>query len=498
MIMAGKRWTLTAICLATFMLLLDITIVQVALPSIQHDLHASLTGLQWVVDAYALPLCALVISFGTIADKWGRRRMFIYGLVVFTAASVACAVAPTLEALAVSRAIQGVGGAAMFATALALIGQEFEGAARGTAIAAWGSTVGAAVAAGPLVGGLLIRAADWPWIFYVNVPVGVIAVVLTLRHVSEGTEADPRPLDVPGLLTLSLGLLALIEGLLRGATDGWTERYVLASLIAAVVLLTAFVLLQRRDGAMIPRTLYRSRPFNGLSFATFAIGAGMFAMFLYITVYLQNVLGLTPLQAGVRMLSVTSLVFAVPLITRRLGWPVVSGPMVGTGLAFVAVGLLLMTLAGTGTSWQPITPGLVVAGIGIGLANPAIAATALAVVPRNRSGLAAGVSNTSRLAGLATGIAALGALFQIRINQILPSGSHDAGALVAAGRLHDAARTVPLTTANHAFDAGFHLILVTGAVTLAIGSLAAFVFVRRSAVGESAPSAPAVAETAGR
>jgi len=490
--MGEKRWTLTAICLATFMLLLDITIVQVALPSIQQDLHASITGLQWVVDAYALPLSAVIVTLGILADKYGRRLIFLSGVVLFTIASAVCGLAPNLGTLAAGRVVQGLGGAAMFATALALIGQEFQGAERGRAIAAWGSTIGGGVAAGPLIGGLLIKAASWPWIFYVNVPVGIFCVYLTLKYVAEGREPNPRKLDVPGLVTLSGGLALLTEGLLRGESNGWGGTFVRGSLVGGVVLLAVFVFLQRRPAAMFDRTLFRSKPFDGLTFATFALGSGMFAMFLFITLYLQNVLGYSPLQAGLRTLPVTAQVFIIPLIARRVGVPTVSGVVVGAGLAVTAGGLALMTLADSTTSWLYLLPGLLLTGFGIGLANPAIAATALAVVPPTRTGLAAGVSNTARIAGVAMGTAALGAILQAGVKHDLPGTTHKTTTEIASGQLH-ASPHVTVAAAGDAFSTGFHWILVVGAIWVGLGALACFIFVGRFGRPQSAAAPQAAA-----
>jgi EmrB/QacA subfamily drug resistance transporter len=488
--MENKRWTLVAICTATFMLLLDITIVQVALPQIQDDLHVSISGLQWVVDAYALPLAALIVSLGILADRWGRKLVFLSGVTVFTIASAICGLAPNLATLSAGRALQGVGGAGMFATALALIGQEFQGAERGRAIAAWGSSVGGGVAAGPLIGGLLIKAADWPWIFYVNLPVGAFCVALTIRHVAESRDPNPRRLDLPSLVTLSGGLLAVTAGMLRSESHSWSSSAVLAPIIAGVVLLAVFVVLQRRPDALFDRTLFRSKPFDGLSFATFTLGSGMFAMFLFLTIYLQNVLDYSPLQGGLRMLPVTAQVFIIPFVMRRIGISPVDGYVVGTGLAIVAAGLALMTLANESTSWLYLLPGLLLCGLGIGIANPSIAATALAVVPPTRSGLAAGVSNTMRLAGVAVGTAALGAILQAGVKHTLHGASHVTAATVSAGQIH-AVKAVSVSTAGHAFSVGLHWIFVVSAVWIALGSLACFVYVGR--MRQAATPAPQAA-----
>src|SRR4051794_9878536 len=239
--MERKWWSLLAVCLATFMLLLDITVVNVALPDIQKELNTDLTGLQWVVDAYTLLLSAFTLTMGTLADRFGRRRLFVMGVGLFTLASLLCGLATSATFLHLARGLQGIGGAAMFATSLALIAQEFQGRERGTAIAAWGATIGGAVAVGPLVGGALTQGLGWEWIFFVNVPIGIGAIVLTTTKLANLKAPDPSPIDWAGLATFSLGLFGLIFGLIRGNAEGWSSPQILASLIAAVVLLVAFV-----------------------------------------------------------------------------------------------------------------------------------------------------------------------------------------------------------------------------------------------------------------
>jgi EmrB/QacA subfamily drug resistance transporter len=480
-------WTLVAVCGATFMLLVDITIVQVALPTMQRSLHASFNDLQWVISAYALSLAALILTQGALADLFGRKRIFMIGLTVFTLASLACGLSRTPSALIASRALQGVGGAAMFATSLALIGQDFQGSARSAAIAVWGATVGGAVAIGPLVGGALTSAFGWQWIFYVNVPVGALTLLVSLRMVNISDPGAKR-LDWSGLLTFSGGLFLLVLGLTRGNDDGWSSRKILATLSAAAVLLVTFVIVElRQERPMFDLSLFRKPAFTGVSIATFGIGAGMFALLPYITLYLQNDLGLSPLQGGERLLPLTTLSFVVPLASRPLTERVPAGLALTVGLAISAVGIWLFTGLTVGSSWNALLPGLLVGGVGIGLANPAIAKIALGVVPPQRAGMASGINNTFRIGGVATGVAALGAIFQHRIQTTLHTlVGHQAPALartVAAGGTQAAAKVsggqpVVVDAARHAFVNGMNGVIMVGAVTALVGAAFA-VLVRR-------------------
>jgi EmrB/QacA subfamily drug resistance transporter len=493
--MAKSRWTLAAVCLATFMLLLDITIVQVALPSIGRDFHQQLSGLQWILDCYVLPLAALIVTFGTIADRIGRRRVFLAGLVTFTAASLACGIAPTVLGLDVARAVQGLGGAGMFATTLALIGQEFSGAARARAVVIWGSTVGAAVAMGPLVGGLLADTIGWRWIFLVNLPVGIAAVALTLRHVGDGRVPRPRRVDVAGAVTLTAGLALVTAGLLRGSATNWATSGPVVALAAGVLVLLGWCVLQRRPQAMVDRTLFRNRGFVGVTVATLCLGAGMFAMLLYLTIYLQDALGASPLRGGVELLPFAVPVFVVPLVARRLAVPMVSGRTLATALAAVTCGLALLLLGGATSSWTSLLPGLVVAGVGVGLANPSIAAIALAAVEPARAGLASGVSNACRIAGITIGVAGLGAVQRQVLVSAIAAGPHRGTLvdLIASGQLRAAAHLSSAGAVNAAYTHGLHVTFVVGALALAVGTVAAVALIpRMKVVTEQAPLPSAV------
>jgi len=305
--MHPKWWTLIAVCVATFMLLLDITIVNVALPDIERELEASFAELQWVVDAYALTLAALMLTAGSAADLFGRRRVFAVGLALFSAASLLCGLAPSAVTLDLARGLQGVGGAVMFATSLALLAQEFHGRERGTAFGAWGATIGAAVAVGPLVGGALTEGLGWEWIFYVNVPIGIAAVALTLARVPESRDPDARGVDWAGVITFSAALFLLVFALIRGNDEGWGSALIVAMLAGAAVLLVAFFFLEaRQERPMLDLRLFRKPTFAGASVAAFALSASMFAMFLYLTLYIQNVLGYSPFEAGLRFPSRSS------------------------------------------------------------------------------------------------------------------------------------------------------------------------------------------------
>lgn len=476
-----RWWTLIAVCGATFMLLVDVTIVQVALPTIQRHLGASFSDLQWVIDAYALSLATLVLTWGSVADRFGRKRVFVGGLLVFTVASLLCGVATTPAFLISSRALQGVGGAAMFATGLALIGQDFRGPELGKAIAAWGATVGGAVAIGPLLGGALTDGLGWRWIFFVNIPIGIVTVWLSVTKMVNVRDPGATRLDVAGVVSFSTSMFLLVFALIRGDADGWTSTTIVSLLSTAVVILLLFLVVElRQERPMFDLSLFRKPSFTAGSFATFAIGAGMFAMIPYLTLYLQNDLGYSPLGGGLRLLPATVLIFVVPLVTRSLVARIPPGAVFGVGMAITAGGLAAMRALSVDSGWTVLIPGLILTGLGIGLANPAIARVALGVVPPQRSGMASGISNTFRVAGLATGVAALGAVFESRITTSLrpdyPTLAPRLGSAVASGGVRAARQTLPghpavVAAAHRAFVSGLDVILVIGAIVVIAGAL---------------------------
>jgi EmrB/QacA subfamily drug resistance transporter len=480
----GSRWTLVAVCVTTFMLLLDITVVVVALPSIQRRLHAGLTGLEWVVDAYALTLAALILTAGALADRFGRRLLFIFGVVFFTGASLVCGFAWSIAALDIARAVQGIGGAALFATALALIGHEYRGPQLRGAIAIWGATIGAAVASGPLVGGILTDTLGWRWVFFVNVPVGAFALFVALTRMQESRDEGAVRADVWGLLTWSAALFLIVFGLLRGNSSGWTSALILGCLIGGGLLLVVFVFVELvQERPMLDITLFQRPAFLGVSIATFCIGAGMFALFPYLSIYLQDVLGYSPLGAGVRFLPLTAFVFAVPLLTRRFASGVSLRVLLSAGMALVAVALFLMHGITVSSQWTALLAGLVVAGVGIGLANPAIAAAALRVVDPERTGMASGINNAFRLGGVAVGVAALGAVLERRAASSLasslgPHGHALAQAVASTGLRAAGGRPTVVHAAALAFVSGLNAVLLVGCVVVAVGAAAAAALMR--------------------
>jgi EmrB/QacA subfamily drug resistance transporter len=464
--MRTQRWTLAVVCAATAMLMLDIAVVNTALSRIAADLNTGLSGLQWVVDAYTLALASVVLTAGSLADRLGRRRLFTIGLGIFTAASAVCAAAGDITVLNGARAVQGIGAAIMFAVSLALLANAYpDPRGRAGALAAYGATIGGAFAIGPLVGGALTSGLDWRWIFLINIPIGLACIAATRAYVAESRDPSAHGIDWGGQITLTGGLFLLVLALLRGNEDGWTSAFILGSLAGAVALLAAFVAVEARvRQPMLPLHLFRNRSFTGAQIAAFAISASFFAIFLYTTLYLQQIVGLSAIEAGLVYLPGTITMLVVSGATSSLGARVSARAMIAGGLALVAVGMALFTLAGVESAWTIVLPGEMVALIGTGLFNPALTAVALGTVPPEQSGVAAGVNDTFRQAGIAVGVAALGALIP-------------AEAALGGGSPAD-------------YVSGLHDALWAGAALAAVGAVAAWMLIsRRYAAAAPAPAA---------
>jgi EmrB/QacA subfamily drug resistance transporter len=516
--MERKWWTLMAVSVATFMLLLDITVVNVALPSIREDLGASFTDLQWVVDAYALSLAALVLTAGSLADRLGRRRVFGAGLAIFSGASLLCALAPDPTFLNVARAVQGVGGAVMFAVSLALVAQEFPaGRERGMAMGIYGATIGVAAAIGPLVGGALTDSLGWESIFYLNVPIGLAAMWITYLKVAESRDPNATRIDLPGVATFSAALFLLVLALVRGNDEGWGSTLIVSLFTGAGVLLAAFVAIERTVAEpMLPLGLFRRRAFTGVQLAAFAISASLFALFLYLTLYLQNYLGLSPFDAGLRFLPATIAAFVAAAIGGVLLSRVQARLMLCVGLAGVGGGLLLMGGIDVGSEWTTLLGGFLVAGAASGLVNTVVADVAVSVVPKEQSGMAAGIMDTFRQVGVAVGIAVWGAIFVGRgadkVSELVAGTPAASGgrprALVEAassGTLDQALSGVPpqarapiAHAAREGFLAGLNDVLMLGGIVGIAGAVLALWLVRENEIEReaAAPAQPADGEPA--
>ncbi len=458
-------WTLVTVCVGTFMLLLDVTIVNVALPKIQAGLGSSFTDLQ-------------------------------IGVVLFSAASLLCGVAQSPLMLDLSRGAQGIGGAMMFASSLALLGHAYRGRDRGVAFGVWGAVTGAAVSVGPIVGGALTDGLSWRWIFLVNVPIGVVALVLTLSKVDESRDPRGARLDIPGFVTFTAALGTLVFGLIESSPKGWGSGLVEGCLIASVVLIAVFLAVERRSSApMLDLSLFGRRAFNGASIVAFALSGSIFAMLLYLTLYLQDILGLSPLGAGLRLVTLSGGILITSFVAGRLTTVVPVRLLMGAGLALVGLSLLLMRGLTVTSHWTHLLPALLVGGVGVGLINPPLASTAIAVVPPRRAGMGSGINSTFRQVGIATGIAALGSIFTSEVRTHVSSGLHAAhlggsrtiATAISSGQTHQAivhfppqARGIVGEVARASFVAGLNEILLVAAVLALAGAIAALLLIRSS------------------
>jgi EmrB/QacA subfamily drug resistance transporter len=498
-----KWWTLLVVCAATFMLLLDVTIVIVALPEIQRGLHASFSDVQWVIDAYALTLASLLLTAGTLADRYGRRLLFIIGLSIFTLGSLLCGFAQSPLMLTLSRMAQGVGGAILFATSLALLAHSFRGKDRGVAFGVWGAITGVAVALGPVLGGVITTGISWRAIFLVNIPIGVIAIIITVWKVEESRTPQASRPDWAGFAVLTVGLVSLVYGLIRASETTWGNIGVIICLAVAVVLFITFVILEQRVAhPMFDLSLFRVPTFTGGLCAAFAMNGSLYAVLLYIVLYLQNDLGYSALGTGARLLVLSGGTLVAATIAGRLSSHMPVRWLIGPGLALVGIGLLLMSGISATTSWTHLIWGFVLAGVGSGLVNPPLASTAVGVVTPDRSGMASGVNTTFRQIGIAVGIAVYATIFSTalenglrhslsRISSSTPSSTavvfnlNHVVTLVKEGEATQVIKGTPPALREqvvHALQSSFtgalnDLFVISGILAL-VGALFAVVFIR--------------------
>jgi EmrB/QacA subfamily drug resistance transporter len=492
----NKWWTLVAVCLGTFMLLLDVTIINVALPDIETALHASFSDLQWVVDAYALTLAALLLTAGSLADMYGRRKLYVVGLIVFTLASLLCGIASSTLELQLFRALQGVGGAVMFAVSLALLADAFRGKDRGVAFGVWGAITGLAVAIGPLLGGVLTTELSWRWIFFVNLPIGIAAVGIALTKVAESRSPQAQRPDWIGFGLFTVALASLVYGLIESNEESFGSVRVLGCLIAAVILLAAFLVAESRSKQpMFDLMLFRLPTFSGGALAAFGVSSSIFAMLLYLVLYVQDILGFDALQTGVRLLVLSGGILATSTVAGRLTTRVPVKFLISPGLLLVGIGLLLMRGLDANTAWTHLIPGLILSGAGVGLVTPALASTAVGVVQPQQAGMASGINATFRQVGVATGIALLGTLFSSQIKSYVtghlatvPGASGHGSQIATAVQSGDVAKVLAQLPASArgsvseiakgAFTSGLNEIFLVAAIIALVSAVITFFSIR--------------------
>jgi EmrB/QacA subfamily drug resistance transporter len=438
-----KWWTLAAVAFGLFMIMLDNTVVNVALPSIQRDFQTDLSELEWVVNGYALTFGVLMLTGGKLADLLGRRFMFIVGLAIFTLASLACGLATSEEFLIGARVVQGIGSALMNPATLSIIIATFPPRQRGMAIGIWAGVSALALAIGPLVGGLITDHIDWSWVFFINVPVGILGIVVARLVIAESrdTSAEQR-LDLPGLVVSGVALFALTYGLIEANQHGWTSPLILTLFAIAAVGLVAFVLLEQHQRVpMLDLTLFRNATFAGANAVMLLVGLAMFGIFLFVTLYLQNVLGYSPTQAGATFLPMTILIVICAPIAGRLSDRVGSRWLITAGLLLISLSLLLDTRFDASSTFWDILPPLLLGGMGLGLAMTPTTAAAMGSVAVDKAGVGSAVLNSMRQVGGSLGIAVLGAIvasyitvgpLDPRLQQQFLDGFH-AALYVAAG-----------------------------------------------------------------
>jgi EmrB/QacA subfamily drug resistance transporter len=490
-----KWWTLAAVVVCSFMLLLDVTIVAVALPDIADSLDPSFSELQWVVDAYTLTLTVVLLTAGSLGDIFGHKRLLAIGLVIFTGASLACAQAPDATFLDLARGVQGIGAAVMFATALALIVQEFPPQERGIAFGAFGAASGLAVACGPIVGGLLTDAYGWQAVFYINLPIGILAFFVIQRKLVN-VAGPPTRVDYPGVVTFSGAMFLVTYATIRGNEAGWTSGEIVGSYAVSIVLFIAFIAIERRRRQpMMDLSLFRKRTFVGANLAALTMAFASITLLFYLTVWFQSILGYSPIQAGLRLVVFTGAGLSVAPIAGGIAEKVSPRITLTFGLVLIAVGSFFMSFVlESDSAWTAIIPGMLLGGWGTGIINPIMAAASLGVVPPSQGGIASGTNNTFREAGQTAGIAVLGTVLFHTVRTHVESSlaasplsgkSSELGDAVAGGLTQRAAATLPpelrtqlIDAAQGAYVAGLkQIFIVSGAVAL-FGAISVVALVR--------------------
>jgi EmrB/QacA subfamily drug resistance transporter len=407
-----KWWTLFAVSFGLFMIMLDNTVVNVALPTMEKDLHVTIASLEWVVIAYALTFASLLITGGKLADLYGRRRIFVLGLVVFTLSSLACGLAPSAGFLIGARAVQGAGAALMNPATLSIIVATFPPKQRGQAIGIWAGVSALALAIGPLGGGLITQHLNWNWIFFVNVPVGALAIAVSQLVIRESRDTSAeQSIDLPGLVTSGGGLFFLSYALVEGNRHGWTSPEILGLFAAAAVLLVVFVVLERRQRlAMLDLALFRIGAFTGANVVAMLVSLSMFGVFFFVSLYIQNILHYSATQAGASFLPMVSLIIVIAPLAGRLSDRLGSRWLMGGGMALVGTSLLLYERVTVHSGYWTLLPAMVLGGVGMAMTMSPMTSAAMGAVPVDKAGVGSGVLNSFRQVGGSLGIAVMGAI----------------------------------------------------------------------------------------
>lgn len=501
-----KWWTLAIVLVAAFMLLLDVTIVGVALPSISKALHPSFTSLQWIVDAYSLMLTVALLTAGSLADIFGRKRLLAIGLITFTASSVLCAQAPSPTMLALARGLQGIGGAAMYGCLLALIVQEFPARERAVAFGLYGSVNGLAVALGPIIGGVLVEAFGWQSVFYLNVPIGIATLLVMQRKVVNLPGRETR-VDWPGLVTFSGAVFLAVFATIRGNDVGWTSTTTLACYLGSIILFILFVPIElRRTTPMFDLRLFKNPTFVGSSTSAFTICFSVIALIFFFTTWFQSVLGYSAIGTGLRMLAFAGVGLIVAPLAGKMTETVDPRYVLALSLGLAAVGTISMTGVNASSSWTAVLPGLVLTGAGLGLIGPTLASTATGVVPPWRGGMAGGMNSTMRQLGTTAGIAVLGTLLQHQVlvnarrllaGSFLASGTKGVANAIAAGGTPNvlAGQSADVRpgiehVARVSYTAGLSTIFLAACIVATFGAIVALALVRKRHLLHGPPGGP--------
>ena len=407
-----KWWTLGAVAFGLFMIMLDNTVVFVALSAIQSDLSISTSELEWVVNGYALTFAVLMLTGGKLADMFGRRRIFIIGLAIFTASSLACGLATGASMLIGARVVQGVGSALMNPATLSIITATFPPRQRGTAIGIWVGVSAMALAIGPLVGGILTEQINWSWIFFINVPVGIVAIIVARLVIDESRdESKEQRLDLPGLISSGVGLFALTYGLIESNNYGWTSPRILVSFAVAAVALVLFVVLEHRQRVpMLDLSLFKNRTFAGANTVMLLVALAMFGVFFFNSLFLQRILHYSAIETGATFLPMTVLIVLIAPVAGKFSDRIGSRWLMGAGLVFLSASLISFSTLGIGSTFWDVLPGLLLGGVGMSLAMTPTTAAAMGSVPVDKAGVGSAVLNSMRQVGGSLGIALMGAI----------------------------------------------------------------------------------------